>query len=169
MLRIHFAYVLAAVTALGFTGVRSAQDPVSYRDARYGFSFAPPAFEDDADAPAVTLAYFHAPQVDGFSANVNIQRQAFARGMKAYVEMSQAQFKAAGIEVQSSRPRQVGKRDAHEFVYSGDVGGTALKFHGLAVDDGEHVVLVTCTAPAKTFDKYAAQFDASLASFKFDE
>lgn len=160
----------ASVAALAFTaGHAMCGGDSVYRDARDGFSIEPPDFADDGEAAAVTIVQFLAPPADGFSGNLSLQRQALDGGLDKYVELSKSQFKALKFEVESSKETQVGKHEAHDFLYSGELGGRALKFHALAIADDEHVMLLTCTASAKDFDDYSKAFEDALASFEFDE
>lgn len=160
----------AGIATIAFgAGYRAGEADSLFLDARYGFSIEPPAFEDDGEVPVVTIATFQAPPAGGFAASMNIQRQVFEGGLEKFVAISIAQFESAKLEVTESKAAQVGKHAAHEFVYSGAIGGSDLTFHGLAVEDGDHVLLLTCTAKSKDFEDVDKAFDDSLASLKLDE
>lgn len=146
-----------------------AGDKSSYHSELYGVSITPPDFADDRKEAAHTFASFKAPAVGDFTANVTLNRQNFKAGIKAYVEFSETQFKAAKFDVSYSKPKQVGKHAGHEFKYSATIDGTPMKFHALAVEDGDQVMLISCTAAAENFDDYAAKFAAALASVKIDD
>jgi hypothetical protein len=163
------AFVLALAPRHGSATDRSAGDKSTYRSELYGVSMTPPDFTDDGKEAAFTFASFKAPAVGDFTANITLQRQKFKAGIKAYVELSETQFKAGKFDVSYSKPKQIGKHDGHEFKYSATIEGVAMKFHALAVEDGDDVLLISCTALAKNFDDYASKFTAALASVKLDD
>jgi len=141
----------------------------SYHDHDYGFTLTPPAFESDDDAKVVTIAQFLAPAADGFAANLGLQRQKFAGGFEAFVKTSDAQFEQMDFKVLSKHGAKIGSHASNEWVYTGTLGGNAMKFHALAVEQGEYVFLLTGTALEQNFDDYEPQFKAALASFRFDK
>jgi hypothetical protein len=169
MLRIPYACcAIAAVLSLAPQPEQRGEQRI-FRDTRYGISIVPPDFADDGTAAVVMVAQFCAPPANGFAANVNVQRQAYDAGLKEYVALSESQFQSAGWKVDTSKPGRLGKRASHEWTYAASLGGKSLKMRALAVEDGNHVVLVTGTALAKDFRVWAPAFEACLASLKLED
>jgi hypothetical protein len=139
-----------------------------YKDESLGFSLTPPAFRVPPDAAAVQVAAFAGAPVDGFAVNLNVQIHNRVN-LDAFIKTSEAQFKALGVEVLGSRDTKVGSHRAREYVYRMTLAGKAMRFIGLAAEDGDHVVLLTATSLDSQFNTYEAQFRAALASFKFDK
>jgi hypothetical protein len=97
---------------------------------------------------------------------VTVVVQAVKMTRKQYADLTKTQFEQAGIQVKSERNRQVSGKEAIEWEYENEVQGKPLHFLQLAVMDTDRVFLATCTAPAESFSKHAAEFRASLGSLK---
>jgi hypothetical protein len=157
---------LAALVTVGF--VSRSGGPSEYRNATIGFTLQPPEFKAKASAPNRQVASFYAPPTsDGFAPNMNIQVQKWAKGLEAYIELSESQFDQAGFDVRESKEFDIGDRAAVRWMYTGRVQGRELQFLALAVERGEDVILLTCVAPMRVFKDHEPAFRKSLESFAF--
>jgi hypothetical protein len=166
-------FVLLTVAFAFFTTLPlSAQDTASpasiYRDAQLGISMTPPAFRVPADAPAVQLAAFNSAGVDGFSANLNIQVHQ-KTNLDTFRKNSEAQFKALGIEIVTTKEIKVGTHRGLEYVYRANLAGIPMKFIAVAAEDADRVFLLTATSLEQRFNELEPVFRAALSSFKFDK
>lgn len=138
----------------------------TYVDPAQGFSIQAPRFpKTPAKAMSIPVT-FQAPPEEGFASNVTVAVQTVKMKRKEYAELTRGQFEQAGVKVKSERNRQVSGKEAIEWEYENEVQGKALHFLQLAVMDTDRVFLATCTAPAESFSKHAAEFHASLDSLK---
>jgi hypothetical protein len=135
----------------------------TYRCAVGGFSMTPPVFRVGDREDNWQVSTFFAPAVEGFAPNVTVLRQRFDGDLKAYVQLSESEFRSMGARVLDSKGGTAGKAASWTWVYSATMEGTPL------VKRGPHVFLVTCVSLEKHFQNYDGQFQATVASFRFDE
>lgn len=133
-------------------------DPVT------GFSIAPPKFSETAQkAPIVA---FYAPPQNGSTATVNVHVDPVRSTRRDYVEASLRALRRAESKINVNRELQVAGHDAQLFDYEGTLGARRLHFLQLLVITDDIVYIVTCTAPADTFDQYREAFQKCLDSFR---
>ena len=162
----------AAFTAAapsGFARSPRAAKPSVYTDAQYGYSIAPPAYPKGAKDTAGLAATFFAPAKNGFASNLGVMIQNVAMTAEDYRNLSRTQFKQANFTVLSETEKKVSGKDAILWEYEGKSGARELKWLGLAVVDAERVYLITATAPKAEYEALAAEFKASIDSFKLGE
>lgn len=137
-----------------------------FRDADYGYTLAVPAFAKPAEGQAVARLFVSAPPDGGFASNINVSVQRLKTTRDAYLELSEAQFRAAGLRIRSKENRSVSGRPAILLDYEGTMDGHALRWLALAVVLSDRVILATCTATAASFEKVEPEFRKSLGSLK---
>lgn len=158
-------FLTVAVFVAG--GAGAAEPPkATYSDPLYGFSLDVPELGDADGALFVQRVAFAAAPRDGFAANCNVQVQFLEMEFSAYLDMSLKQFDSAGLEVVRNESREVSGREAARLEYSGAMGGEDLHFLALVVGGGDRFWLVTCTAPAKSFDDHRLKFVELIESFE---
>jgi hypothetical protein len=133
-------------------------DPVT------GFSITPPKFSDTAQKTPVIA--FYAPPQNGATATVNIHVDPIRSNRRDYVEASLRILRRAESKININRELQVAGHDAQLFDYEGTLGARRLHFLQLLVITEDIVYIVTCTAPADTFDQYRETFQKCLDSFR---
>jgi len=137
-----------------------------FEDPEFGFSLDVPSIGGQGSTGSIQrLIVFGAP-TNGFAPNCNVQVQHTAMGLKAYMEMSQAQFKQRKIELVATARRTVSGLPASTLHYRGTLGGRHLEFSALAVAGRDRVWLLTCTARADSFKRYQAPFAKVVDSFR---
>lgn len=134
----------------------------TYTDGKYGYTLHVPTLDLGTQAPGVVV--FRGPILNGFASNENILVQPLA-SKADYDKTSEEQFKSHNVTVNSRKELKVSGRDAELLDYEAVVSGQACHFLQLAVFDGDHVVLVTCTSSKENFALFEAEFRKSLESF----
>jgi hypothetical protein len=147
---------------------RPAVQAAPYKDARYGFSIVPPAFQA-VDAVSITPVMFFAAPEKGFAANLNVVVQTTPLTAKEYAELSRGQFEQMGLKINSEKAVKVAGRDGFLWDYEGKTQGLNLHWLALAVADKGRVFLLTATATADGFETHEKAFRAALQSFSLPE
>lgn len=114
-----------------------------------------------ATPPSYQVAQFWLPPVEGFSANVNIQKQQFGGTMAQYDQISGGQFEKGGLTVLQ---RTVTEKDAL-WELKGTIQGRDMHFYVRAAKQGNYVLLVTATAMEKSWPAQSAELVKSVKSF----
>ncbi len=160
---------VAIVILVSLTVLLGAEGPeqqaCTYTDALYGFTIQAPQFPEAPAGTGVIPVMMYAPAESGFATNVHVMVQRVAMTRQQYRETSLAEFKGMGLKVNSDTDTTVSGRDALIVDYEGKMAGRELRWLALAVVDKEQVLLVTCTAPKDSFEKYEKGFRACLDSF----
>ena len=136
------------------------------RDTTFGYSVSPPEFAEPKTGAVFTRLNVFAPPDTGFASNMGMMVQEMAVTRDQFVDLTKAQFEAAGMKVRSSSKRTVSGQPAVVFDYEGEVRGHALRFLALAVILPERVLLLTYTAPVATYPALEKEFKRSLETFK---
>lgn len=160
----RFAYVLPLVAGY-LSNVCVAASPEVYVDASNGFRISPPKFDANTTfgftSQPVTFA---GPPIDGGAPSCNVQIQNTGLNAARYRELSQNQFKAMGITIDSEVQKSVSGREATLWHYSGQ----GIKAIALAVYSGDQTFIVTCLSPEDKFKEHESTFSASIESFKLE-
>jgi hypothetical protein len=152
----------------GLLGAGLVQESTGeYRDTHYGFRINPPLFSSEDTEKSRLLAAFYAPAEGRYAANMNINVQRPDLSLDDFMSVSRAQFSTAGFEVLDERRFAIGDHGAVEWTYKGKVQDRDMKYIAWAVEREEQIFLITCTSLESSFEKYEAQFKASLESFAF--
>ena len=139
----------------------------SYRNERFGFSLAPPAFADQpVTTPVVEAALFKAPVENGFAANCNIQIQFVDMSPEDFYARSTGQFEQLGWSLDEVSEVRLGEATGRMIRYSGAFNDIPLRFMATAVPGEGRFYVFTCTALAANHDRYEADFRATLESFR---
>jgi hypothetical protein len=151
--------------------VQKAVKRSKFVDETYGYSIELPKFPGANPNSNATAFIVTGPPANGFAPNVNVTIQGISTTLKAYRDLSVAQFDQLGLKVNSEKERKVSGREAIEFDYEGKLpqADKAFRFLALAVVEKERIVLVTCTATPQTFPAVEAEFHACIDSMKFPE
>ena len=151
----------ALVLIACLTATSAAQDSKdTFVSKSLGVSIEPPAVQGSA---GYLVAAFSTPLQDGFSANVNVQRQEFRQSIDAYDELTKAQFVQAGFTVVKRERR--GEREI-VYEYTGQLQGRALHWYARAVAATPHVYLITATALDSSWPAQKAMLVRSVESFR---
>lgn len=134
-----------------------------YRDDRFGFSIVPPLFEKSQEAPVALIAMFNAPAKDGFSANLNIVEQ--KADWKTFTAQSESQFATLQVKDLAQNELKVDEHKAREYRYKSKQQGKDFLFVQLAVDNGDHVFLLTGTFPEKDAKRYEPVLREAISTF----
>jgi hypothetical protein len=141
------------------------ESAASYSDPAYGFSVEVPEL-GSATVPMVQRAMFAGPAVGGFAVNCNVQIQFVEMPFSVYLELTKQQFTSAGVEVASITEREVSALPGAVFEYAGAMNGRELRYLAIAVGGADRVWLVTCTAPAGSFEQHRAAFVQVIESLE---
>lgn len=156
--KILVPFVLVLLVSL--SPAENISEAPAYR--AHGLSIQPPMPKEVRSYP-YTMAMFYLPPSDGFSANVNIQKQVFVQDMEAYDQISKSQFEEMGAKLLRGEVRD------NEALYEGTVtANNGQRFHifSRAVKDGNFVYLVTATALERHWPEQKAELMQSVNSFR---
>ncbi len=115
----------------------------------------------DAQGDSYQVAAFLLPPSDGFSANVNVQKQRFGDSLEAYDKLSTAQFR----EFKFAVVKTARKGNQVTWEYMGDLQGRKLHWYARAIKSGDYVYLATGTVLESRWDKQKAAIIRSVESF----
>lgn len=157
---------LAILTVCALLAPSSARADEPLRFKAHGFSIQPLPSKGGAQASAQVLL-MAMPAEGGFAPNVNVQVQAYAEGIDAYVKLSKSQFLQLGIKLIADK--KLGA-DAVSFEYTGPMQGRELHWFAKAFQaKGKPLIyLVTATATAEQWPSVGPTLKANVESFKLD-
>ena len=102
------------------------------------------------------------PSEHGFSANVNVQIQAFEGSLQEYQTLSELQFKQMNIEVLSAEIQD----GILQYEYKGFYEQKDLHWYAKAVKSGPYVYLATATSLEKNWQQNRFELQQAVDSFK---
>lgn len=102
------------------------------------------------------------PASDGFSPNINIQKQPFAGSLKEYIATSKQQFNQFNLEIVNEKATQ----EKWIIEYRGEMGGLTLHWYAEAYKKGETVFLITATTKESQWAQNKKLLIESVSSFK---
>lgn len=126
-----------------------------------GISIQVPASKK-SEAPTHQVAIFFLPPADGFSANVNIQKQKYSDSIEAYDRLSSSQFKHLKWTVLDRKLKPV----EAVYEYKGEFEGRTLHWYARAIKHGEYVYLVTATCLDSKWQEEKTELLKSVDSFR---
>ena len=132
-----------------------------YQSESLGISIEPPA-HGDTENPSYTVAQFFLPHLNGFSANVNIQKQHYPDSLESYEELSKGQFEEMGMKILTST------RSDTELFFAAHVvlQGNDLHFYARAIKKGDAIFLATGTTLHTDWESQKEAITASVKSFR---
>jgi hypothetical protein len=113
-------------------------------------------------APIYQIAMFFLPPVDGFAANINIQKHVFGSSIDAYVKLSISQLEQLGIKILD---KKISENEA-TLEYKGRAQGKDLHWYAKAVKGEQSIYLVTATGLEKNWLTQKDELLKSVDSFK---
>jgi hypothetical protein len=116
----------------------------------------------ESEASVQQVAMFFLPSSDGFTANVNIQKQRYSESMEAYDKLSTNQFTNFNWTVLNRRL----KNDEVVYEYKGDMQGKTLHWYARAIRRAQYIYLVTATCLDSRWQKQKIELMKSIDSFK---
>jgi hypothetical protein len=126
-----------------------------------GFSIAPLEAVPGETSRQVLMMFL--PLNGTLAGNVNVQVQPYNGTIEEYMELTQKQFKDAGVKV--IEQKKAGK-SVVAFEYSGRLQGQSLHWYARAEKSAGHVYLATATAVEQQWAKQAAQLKACVDSLR---
>ena len=160
--------ILGAFLAASLAGPSIAQVS-EFRDSEFGFAVSAPSLGAPAEGGSVMRLMVAGSTEDGFAANLNVVVQRIKTTRDAFVEVSESQFKGAGLRVISKENRVVSGRPAALIEYEGKMNGQSMHWLALAVVLPDRVLLATCTATPASFPRKEKEFRRSLDSFRLTQ
>jgi hypothetical protein len=141
---------------------------------KYTVSFeidVPPGWQALRDLGMMRVAVV-SPQegaTDSFQENVNVVLDGLPPGMtwEAYEQRSLAQMQQgmADFATVESGEVEVGAHSATRSIYEHTLNGRRLRVLNYTIREGDRVYVITGSAPADTFERYASTFDDVARSF----
>ena len=156
-----FLSILSTFLASTLMATQEPENNDLYRSGSLGISIVPPISETETEGN-YTVAHFFLPAKNGFSGNVNVQKQYYPGTIDSYNELSVKQFKELGITILKNSNR----KDELMYESKGIVTGYDLHFYTRAIKKGDHVFLVTATGLAKDWESQKKKLMESVNSFK---
>jgi hypothetical protein len=106
------------------------------------------------------------PLQDGFAGNVNVLIQTYTNSLAQYIQLSEAQFKAAGISLlKTTRPTE----SVAVLEYFGKLQNRVLHWYARAELVNQRLYLVTATTSEDRWSDEGATLKACVDSFKRDD
>jgi hypothetical protein len=137
--------------------------PAKLHFSQLGFSIAP--LSADAKGATFTALTMFIPPANNFAANVNVQIQAYADTMDAYITLSKQQLdqmKLEMIRADKTAP------DTCVFEYKGTMGDRTLHFYSRGILKSGAVYLATATATEDQWATVSDNFKGCVDSFQLD-
>jgi hypothetical protein len=157
-------FYLISLVFLCIFSTLAAQEKSTYYSSEYGFSINPPKLDTTAES-SVQICYFFLPPIDGFSANVNIQKQIYADSLQAYDELSLSQFEQMNFTLISHNVN----KNIGIYEYKGDYQGQLLHWYSIAQKKDSTVLLVTATTLDSLWNEQKTILQESINSFKLND
>ncbi len=129
-----------------------------------GFSMEIPV-SNSADSAIHQLAVFFLPTSDGFSANVNVQKQKFVDSIKTYDQISTVQLNSMGLTIISREMSD----NMVVYEYTGDAQGRSLHWYAKAIKNGSYVYLVTATGLESKWPVQKQELMKAIDSFQLTQ
>lgn len=104
------------------------------------------------------------PANNGFSANVNVQVQAYPGTIQEYKELSEGQFKQMQLTMLSLKE----DKNSISLEYKGTLQGFNLHWYAKAFKKGDHVYLVTATSSQSDWEHNKEKLMANVNSFRLN-
>ncbi|MCB1053126.1 MAG: hypothetical protein H6510_01660 [Acidobacteria bacterium] len=155
----YMSYVLLGwVGFLGFAGDGAGR----MHFPQNGFSITP-LEGPSGDTPYQSLMMF-LPATQAFAPNVNLQIQPYSGSIKDYTELSDQQFKDAGVRILHENLQ------ANDVVweYAGTYNDRQMHWYARAYKRGNKVYLITATALESQWSTVSRQLRACVDSFRLD-
>jgi PsbP len=175
ILAILGAILIATITGIYFFYIQQGQRFDTYKSPVYGFRIAYPAGWDYAENKNGAAVIFYSPvenDLDYFRESINIVVQdlpADVPTLKDYSELAikqmEAVFKKNFLSIESREISFAGK-PGYRLAFVGKGKDTELKYLIAWTLDGPKAYQVTYTALASQYDRYLAQAEAMLKSFR---
>lgn len=148
----------------------SATDAEHYVDRGFGFSFSKPRFAPSDLSGLSTVAVSLAGASPGSLApSVNVVVQNLDTTLDAYAQQQRAELKAIDWELLEQSHTQIGERAALRTHARGLLQGREVEFLAIAaIRDEKRMFVLTCTAAAAEFARYATEFERVLRSFSLE-
>lgn len=122
----------------------NADEPtrVELSESGYSINLLDPGL---ADNDSFTALRMQLPPAEGFASNINLQHQAFPKGLKEYAELAESQSAKMQLRVLSARI----ENDAFVSEAVGKVGDLdiVLHFYFRAIKANRNIILATAVAP----------------------
>ncbi len=144
--------LIASITA-------AANNTIISRDM--GFSMEVPV-STSSDTAVHQLAVFFLPTAEGFSANVNIQKQKFVDPIKTYDEISTVQLNSMGLTIISREMTD----NMVVYEYTGNAQGRPLHWYAKAIKNGPYVFLATATGLQSQWQLQKQELMKAIDSFQ---
>ena len=126
------------------------------------FNINPPKADAKLPQNGPQVAIFFLPPMDNFQANVNVQKQAFKGSIEEYKNISMGQF----TKMKFTPISQKLSEGVFTVEYTGNTQNRDFHWYAKAVKKGDHIYLITGTAPARTWQYQGDKIKSSVDSFK---
>lgn len=131
-----------------------------------GCSFTLPILGKPAEGESVSPAFvFAGAKRDGIQPNINLTVEQRKIRRDDYADESKKNFEKMGWQLISMENAICSGRDCLRIEFNGRYMNMKLHWLALAVIEPERVLLMTCTAPEKSFEELRTEFRTCLDSF----
>ncbi len=155
---------LGMLLGLGlFSGAWAAESTNRLSFPEAGFSIQP--LEAAVSKTPQMVLTMSLPLQDGFAGNVNVLIQTYTNSLTEYIQLSEAQFKAAGISLlKTTRPTN----SIAVLEYFGKLQNRVLHWYARAELVNQRLYLVTATTSEDRWSEESAILKACVDSFQRD-
>lgn len=156
-MRINKGILFAASLLVSFAHAETLEFP------KAGFSIA--SLDSSPTLGIIQPIQMLLPAKNGFSANVNVQVQAYSGTMQEYKDLSEGQFKLRGLTVLYINEQG----NSLTFEYRGKMQSLSLHWYAKAFKKGDHIYLATATSTEDDWELNKEQLMSNVNSFKLSK